>query len=127
MFPCRSGQRFMTELPPEAAEEPRRYVLAGKEIEAPKLPPGLYVVATPIGNLRDMTLRGIEFLAAADLIACEDTRVSRKLLDRYGIRRPLTPYHDNNAEKVRPKLLDALGDGAALALISDAGTPLVSD
>src|SRR3982074_2353967 len=105
----------------------RRYTLAGQAIEAPRLAPGLYLVATPIGNLRDVTLRALEILAAADLIACEDTRVSRKLLDRYGIRRPLTPYHDRNAETARPKLLRALAEGAAVALISDAGTPLVSD
>jgi 16S rRNA (cytidine1402-2'-O)-methyltransferase len=112
---------------PARDETPRRYALAAVEIEAPKLAPGLYVVATPIGNLRDVTLRALEILAAADLIACEDTRVSRKLLDRYGIKRPLTPYHDANAAKARPKLLSALAEGGAVALISDAGTPLVSD
>src|SRR6202162_2374461 len=112
---------------PARHETPRRYALAGVEIEAPKLAPGLYVVATPIGNLRDVTLRALEILAAADLVACEDTRVSRKLLDRYGIKRPLTPYHDRNAEKARARLLGALAKDAAVALISDAGTPLVSD
>ena len=112
---------------PARHETPRRYALAGVEIEAPKLAPGLYVVATPIGNLRDVTLRALEILAAADLVACEDTRVSRKLLDRYGIKRPLTPYHDRNAEKARPRLLGALAKDAAVALICDAGTPLVSD
>ena len=112
---------------PARHETSRRYALAGVEIEAPKLAPGLYVIATPIGNLRDVTLRALEILAAADLVACEDTRVSRKLLDRYGIKRPLTPYHDRNAEKARPKLLGALAEDAAVALISDAGTPLVSD
>src|SRR5436853_6755277 len=88
---------------PARHETSRRYALAGVEIEAPKLAPGLYLVATPIGNLRDVTLRALEILAAADLIACEDTRVSRKLLDRYGIKRPPTPYHDGNADRVRPK------------------------
>ena len=112
---------------PDRDDAPRRYALAGVEIEAPKLAPGLYVVATPIGNLRDVTLRALEILAAADLVACEDTRVSRKLLDRYGIKRPLTPYHDRNAEKARPRLLGALAKDASVALISDAGTPLVSD
>ncbi len=112
---------------PARHETPRRYALAGVEIEAPKLAPGLYVVATPIGNLRDVTLRALEILAAADLVACEDTRVSRKLFDRYGIKRPLTPYHDRNAEKARPRLLGALAKDAAVALICDAGTPLVSD
>ena len=108
-------------------ETARRYALAGVEIEAPKLASGLYLVATPIGNLRDVTLRALEILAAADLIACEDTRVSRKLLDRYGIKRPLMPYHDRNAEQARPKILRALAEGLAVALVSDAGTPLVSD
>ena len=88
---------------------------------------GLYLVATPIGNLRDITLRALEVLAAADLIACEDTRVTRKLLDHYGIATPLTPYHDHNAAHARPKLLARLAEGAAVALVSDAGTPLVSD
>ena len=110
-----------------ANQEPARYALAGVEIEAPKLASGLYLVATPIGNLRDVTLRALEILAAANLIACEDTRVSRKLLDRYGIKRPLMPYHDRNAEQARPKILRALAEGSAVALVSDAGTPLVSD
>src|SRR6266700_2627120 len=105
----------------------KRYVVKGLAIEAPALAPGLYVVATPIGNLRDMTLRALETLAAADIIACEDTRVTRKLLDHYGIATPLTPYHDHNATQARPKLLARLAAGAALALVSDAGTPLVSD
>ncbi len=105
----------------------RRYVVAGHAIQAPKLAPGLYVVATPIGNLRDVTLRALEVLAAADLIACEDTRVTPKLLAHYGISAPLTAYHDHNAAAARPKLLGRLADGAAVALVSDAGTPLVSD
>src|SRR5438477_9737468 len=112
---------------PRETSQRRRYTVLRQAVEAPRLPPGLYLVATPIGNLRDVTLRALEILAAADLIACEDTRVSRKLLDRYSIRRPLTPYHDRNAEKARPKLLGALAQDAAVALISDAGTPLVSD
>jgi 16S rRNA (cytidine1402-2'-O)-methyltransferase len=84
-------------------------------------------VATPIGNLRDITLRALEVLAAADLIACEDTRRSRKLVDHYGIATPVIPYHDHNAAVARPKLIARLAQGAAVALISDAGTPLVSD
>jgi 16S rRNA (cytidine1402-2'-O)-methyltransferase len=104
-----------------------RYTLRGQDVAAPKLAPGLHIVATPIGNLGDITLRALEALAGADLIACEDTRVSRKLLDRYAIRTPLTPYHDHNAAKARPALLRRLAEGAAIALISDAGTPLVSD
>ena len=85
------------------------------------------MVATPIGNLGDVTLRALQILAAADVIACEDTRVSRKLLDHYGIDTPLTPYHDHNAAAARPKLIARLAAGEAVALISDAGTPLVSD
>jgi 16S rRNA (cytidine1402-2'-O)-methyltransferase len=105
----------------------RRYLLKGQAIEAPALAPGLHVVATPIGNLRDITLRALETLAAADLIACEDTRVTRKLIDHYGITTTLTPYHEHNAAQARPKILARLAAGAAVALVSDAGTPLISD
>ncbi len=104
-----------------------RYVLDGHPIESGKIAPGLHIVATPIGNLGDITLRALATLAGADLIACEDTRVTRKLLDRYSIAAPLTPYHDHNAATARPKLLQRLAAGAAIALVSDAGTPLVSD
>ena len=103
------------------------YALAGQPIAAPPLQPGLYLVATPIGNLRDVSLRALEILAAADLIACEDTRVTRKLTGHYGIATPLTPYHDHNAATALPKLVARLNDGASIALVSDAGTPLVSD
>jgi len=106
---------------------PRGYVVDGQAIAAPPLAPGLYLVATPIGNLGDITLRALATLAGADLIACEDTRVSAKLLARYGIKGPLTPYHDHNAETARPKLLGRIAAGASVALISDAGTPLISD
>src|SRR5215475_12804412 len=105
----------------------RHYVLNGHATDAPALPGGLYLVATPIGNLRDITVRALEVLAAADLIACEDTRVTRKLLDHYGITTPLTPYHDHNAAEARPKLIARLEAGDAVALVSDAGTPLISD
>jgi 16S rRNA (cytidine1402-2'-O)-methyltransferase len=105
----------------------RRYVLAGNEVEAPALVGGLHLVATPIGNLRDITLRALEVLASADAIACEDTRVTRKLLDHYCIATPLTPYHEHNAASARPKLLARLAAGQAIALVSDAGTPLISD
>src|SRR6201994_2411023 len=105
----------------------KSYVVAGHTIEAPRLAPGLHLVATPIGNLRDVTLRALEVLAASDAIACEDTRVSRKLLDHYGIATPLTPYHEHNAAEARPKLLARIAAGEAVALVSDAGTPLVSD
>lgn len=85
------------------------------------------LVATPIGNLSDMTLRGLEALAGADAVLCEDTRVSAKLLERYGIRVPLMAYHEHNARKMQPEILARLKGGAALALISDAGMPLISD
>jgi 16S rRNA (cytidine1402-2'-O)-methyltransferase len=105
----------------------RRFIIAGQSIQASQLAPGLYVAATPIGNLGDITLRALQALAGADVIACEDSRVTRKLLDRYGIATPLAPYHEHNAEKARPALLRRLADGAAIALVSDAGTPLISD
>jgi 16S rRNA (cytidine1402-2'-O)-methyltransferase len=105
----------------------RTFRLEDRERTARPLTPGLYVVASPIGNLGDISLRALETLAAADLIACEDTRVTARLLDRYGIKAPLTPYHDHNAAAARPKILARLRDGAAVALVSDAGTPLVSD
>lgn len=88
---------------------------------------GLFVVATPIGNLGDLSARAREVLTAVDVIACEDTRVSAVLLDRNGITTPMTPYHDHNADRVRPQLLTRLHSGDAIALISDAGTPLISD
>jgi 16S rRNA (cytidine1402-2'-O)-methyltransferase len=105
----------------------RRYVVAGQAVDAPSLAGGLYLVATPIGNLRDVTLRALETLAGADAIACEDTRVSRKLLDHYGITTALTPYHEHNATAARPKILARLAAGESIALVSDAGTPLISD
>jgi len=90
------------------------------------LPPGLYIVATPIGNLSDLSPRAAEVLAAADLIAVEDSRVTAKLLRHIGVKRPMLPYHDHNAERVRPQLLERMRQGA-VALVSDAGTPLISD
>jgi 16S rRNA (cytidine1402-2'-O)-methyltransferase len=105
----------------------RSYVLAGQPLEPPRLAAGLHLVATPIGNLSDITLRALETLAAADAIACEDSRVTRKLLDHYGITTPLTPYHEHNAVAARPKLLARLAAGETIALVSDAGTPLISD
>jgi 16S rRNA (cytidine1402-2'-O)-methyltransferase len=113
--------------PPPRSGSPRAYVVAGQTVAAPPLEPGLYLVATPIGNLRDVSLRALEILAAADLIACEDTRVTRKLTGHYGIATPLTPYHDHNAATALPKLIARLADGARIGLVSDAGTPLVSD
>ena len=111
----------------ESKAGPRRYAPFGTAIKAAEAAPGLYLVATPIGNLGDVTLRALELLAGADIIACEDTRVTRKLTERYGITTPLTPYHEHNAAEARPKLLAQLVDGQAVALVSDAGTPLISD
>lgn len=91
------------------------------------LAPGLYLVATPIGHLADMTLRAVAILARADVIYCEDTRHSRTLLAHYAIRATLRPYHEHNAEEQRPRVLKDLDSGRVVALISDAGTPLVSD
>jgi 16S rRNA (cytidine1402-2'-O)-methyltransferase len=111
----------------EEAGRARRYSPFAAAIEAPRPLPGLYLVATPIGNLTDITLRALEVLAGADVIACEDTRVTRKLTERYGIATPLTQYHEHNAAEARPKLLARLAEGQAVALVSDAGTPLISD
>ena len=101
--------------------------MGGHAFEAPRSPAGLTIVATPIGNLRDITLRSLEILASANLVACEDTRVTRKLFEHYGLSAPLIAYHDHNAETVRPKILERLAAGDAVALVSDAGTPLISD
>ncbi|MDH3235926.1 MAG: 16S rRNA (cytidine(1402)-2'-O)-methyltransferase [Alphaproteobacteria bacterium] len=91
------------------------------------LTPGLYLVATPIGNLRDITLRALDVLGAADVIACEDTRVTARLLTNYGISTPTIPYHDHNAARARPAIVKRVAEGQAVALVSDAGTPLISD
>jgi len=87
----------------------------------------LYLVATPIGNLKDITLRALEVLKEVDVIACEDTRVSLKLLTHYGISKPLLSYHDHNAEQRRPRLLTLLKEGKNIAYITDGGMPLISD
>lgn len=105
----------------------RSFMVGQTELPARKLDAALYLVATPIGNLGDITLRALETLAAADILACEDTRVSRVLLQRYGIRQRPTPYHEHNADEAGPRLIQALEEGRSVALISDAGTPLVSD
>jgi 16S rRNA (cytidine1402-2'-O)-methyltransferase len=91
-----------------------------------KLPAGLYIVATPIGNLSDMSPRAADMLRGADLIAVEDSRVTAKLLAHLGIKRPMIAYHDHNADRVRPELLARMR-AEAIALVSDAGTPLISD
>ena len=96
----------------------------------PALAPGLYFVSTPIGNARDITLRALDTLAGVDLIAAEDTRTARKLMEIHGIAlngRPVLPYHDYNGDEMRPKLLAVLGEDRTLAYVSDAGTPMVAD
>ncbi|WP_315781011.1 MULTISPECIES: 16S rRNA (cytidine(1402)-2'-O)-methyltransferase [unclassified Bradyrhizobium] len=103
------------------------YLVAGQRVMAQRARPGLYLVATPIGNLGDITLRALETLAGADIIFCEDTRITRRLAERYGLGAELAAYHEHNAEAVRPKILQRLSEGAAIALVSDAGTPLISD
>ena len=85
------------------------------------------MVSTPIGNLRDITLRALDVLTAADEVLAEDTRVAGKLMSAYGLKARLSPYHDHNGAERRPGLIRALQGGAKIALISDAGTPLVSD
>ncbi|MCW5696987.1 MAG: 16S rRNA (cytidine(1402)-2'-O)-methyltransferase [Bauldia sp.] len=105
----------------------RSFAIDGHAHAAPPLAPGLYIVATPIGHLGDVTLRALATLAAADLVACEDTRITARLTQRYAIAAPLLAYHEHNAARQRPKLLAALADGKAVALVSDAGTPLISD
>jgi 16S rRNA (cytidine1402-2'-O)-methyltransferase len=109
------------------AAKSRTFLIGQTEVSARPLEPALYLVATPIGNLADITIRALETLAAADVLACEDTRVTRVLLTRYGIRQRPTPYHEHNAAEAGPKLIEALAAGKSVALVSDAGTPLVSD
>lgn len=106
---------------------PASYTAFGLRAEAEPLAPGLHIVATPIGNLRDISFRALATLAAADAVLAEDTRTSKTLLAHYGISTPLLPYHEHNAAQMRPKILERLRQGGKLALISDAGTPLVSD
>ena len=103
------------------------YFIAGNTFTAPPLAPGLYVVATPIGNLRDITIRALETLAAAEAILCEDTRMSARLLDHYGIKGRRVVLHEHNERAKAEDIVNRIAAGAALALISDAGTPLLSD
>lgn len=111
----------------DGARSAGTYRLHDTMVTARPLEPALYLVATPIGNLADITLRALETLAGADVLACEDTRVTRVLLDRYGIVNRPYAYHEHNANEAGPRLLAALEDGKSVALVSDAGTPLVSD
>lgn len=103
------------------------YFIAGTRFAAPPLAPGLYVVATPIGNLRDITLRALETLAAAEIVLCEDTRTSARLLDHYGIKGKRQALHEHNERDRAADIAVRIAAGAAIALISDAGTPLLSD
>ena len=115
--------------PTEADADTKRcsFSVAGHVLSAPRQACGLYLVATPIGNLADITLRALQTLAGVDVIACEDTRITRRLTERYGIVTELTTYNDHNAPSARKKLLQRLAQGEAVALVSDAGTPLISD
>src|SRR5262249_31785732 len=104
-----------------------QFTAFGLRAEAEPILPGLHVVATPIGNLKDVSFRALATLAAAEAVVAEDTRVTKILLAHYGIATPLIAYHEHNAAVVRPHLIARLKEGAALALVSDAGTPLISD
>ncbi len=105
----------------------KTFSIGGQQLAVPRAAPGLHLVATPIGNLADITLRALETLAGVDVIACEDTRITRRLTERYAISAELALYHEHNAAQARPKILERLAQGAAIALVSDAGTPLISD
>src|ERR1017187_1336163 len=111
----------------EPVSRNRTFSVARHSMTAPKPVPGLHLVAPPIGNLGDITLRALETLAGVDIIACEDTRITRRLTERYAITAQLKPYHEHNAALARPKILEKLAQGASIALVSDAGTPLISD
>src|SRR6202045_467621 len=105
----------------------RTFSVGSHILSAPKAVAGLHLVATPIGNLGDITLRALETLAGVDIIACEDTRITRRLTERYALSALLKPYHEHNAALARPKILEKLSQGASIARVSDAGTPLSSD
>ena len=104
-----------------------QFTLLGLVAEAERIPAGLHIVATPIGNLGDISLRALSTLAAADSILAEDKRVTKVLLAHYGITTQIYAYHEHNAEAMRPIIIDKLQEGRTIALVSDAGTPLVSD
>lgn len=128
-FPIPAGVKgdvLATDSPSGPADK-NRYSLSEHAFSAPNLEPALYIVSTPIGNLGDITVRALETLAASSLIACEDTRVTATLTQKFGLKTPLLAYHEHNANKQRPKILAELEAGGAVALVSDAGTPLVSD
>jgi 16S rRNA (cytidine1402-2'-O)-methyltransferase len=122
---AKANSNYGSEAEPGSAA--RTFSIHGHVLTAPKPVPGLYLVATPIGHLGDITLRGLETLAGVDIIACEDTRITRRLTERYAISGLLKQYHEHNAALARPKILEKLAQGASIALVSDAGTPLISD
>src|SRR6478735_6620554 len=105
----------------------RGFSIDAHRLPAPKAAPGLHLVATPIGNLGGIPMIKQQTLAGVDVIACEDTRITRRLTERYDISAQLKQYHEHNAEAARPKILEALAAGGSIALVSDAGTPLISD
>lgn len=108
-------------------DQKKVYTIGSNLFEAPKIDPALYLVSTPIGNLKDISLRALETLSAVDYIACEDTRVSRVFFERYGILNKLISYHEHNAHIICSKIIHLLEQNHSIALISDAGTPLISD
>src|SRR3981189_1576462 len=122
---AKTSSNYETEGEPGSAV--RTYSVSGHVLNAPKPVPGLYLVATPIGHLGDITLRALETLAGVDIIACEDTRITRRLTERYVISAQLKQYHEHNAALAGAKILEKLAHGASIALVSDAGTPLISD
>jgi 16S rRNA (cytidine1402-2'-O)-methyltransferase len=117
----------VTELRSARTQRERAFTALGIRTIVERIDPGLHIIATPIGNLGDVTLRALRALAAADAILVEDTRVSRKLLSHYAIDTQLIAYHEHNAAQMRPRILSRLTRGQAIGLISDAGTPLISD
>jgi 16S rRNA (cytidine1402-2'-O)-methyltransferase len=105
----------------------KTYHIGAYSYNAERLEAGLYLVSTPIGNLGDMTLRSLNVLAAADVVYCEDTRITPRLLERFGIKNKLKPYHDHNSESAGAAIVNAIEAGQVVVLVSDAGTPLISD
>src|SRR3977135_3514596 len=122
---AKSTPSYGTEV--ETGSPDRTFSIHGHVLTAPKPVPGLHLVEPPIGHLGDITLRALETLAGVDIIACEDTRITRRLTERYAISGSLKQYHEHNAALARPKILEKLAQGADIALVSDAGTPLISD
>lgn len=112
---------------PDKEKDQFGFQILGRGFPKVAVAPGLHIVATPIGNLGDMTIRALQVLSGCDMIACEDTRVTAKLLRHYAIKRPLQSYNEHNAERIGQQLLNELEQGKSIALVSDAGMPLISD